>query len=275
MHQPKILAHPWKIHFEGIFMKFSIQKASFWKRFSAWLIDAVSIVLLSMVFALATSAALGYDSYSNEYLQVVSGYETQLEEKYGIRLDLEDEEYQKLSPQDKAAYNEKKTQAEQELNELVKADTKAQQLRSAITSLIITMVCISLFFATAVVHFAVPLGFKHGRTLGKKVFGLAVIRTNGLKLSAPVLFIRSFVGLFAIETMAVIFLCTIVPTGLIMAVLVQALQIGVMVKTYTNSAIHDLLADTVVVDFASQRIFETLDEQTAFLTSTDEAEIIH
>ena len=254
-------------------MKFNIQKASFWKRFSAWLIDAVSIVLLSMVFALAVSSITGYDSYANEYFQVVSGYETHLENKYGIRFDLEDEEYQKLSPQDKEAYDEKKAQANQELNELVKADTKAQQLRSMITSLIITIICVSLFLATAVVHFAVPLGFKHGRTLGKKVFGLAVIRTSGLKLSAPVLFIRSFVGLYAIETMAVLFLCTIVPTGLIMAVLVQALQIGVMIKTYTNSAIHDLLADTVVVDFASQRIFETLDEQTAFLTATSETDI--
>ena len=45
--------------------------------------------------------------------------------------------------------------------------------------------------------------------------------------------------------------------GVITLLLFLVLQIGVMIYTPTNSSIHDLLADTVVVDMASQQIFET------------------
>ena len=52
--------------------------------------------------------------------------------------------------------------------------------------------------------------------------------------------------------------------GWIALLLLLLLQIFVMVKTPTNSSIHDLLADTVVVDYASQQIFETQEELIAF-----------
>ena len=38
-----------------------------------------------------------------------------------------------------------------------------------------------------------------------------------------------------------------------------SLEIGVMISSHTNSSIHDLLSDTVVVDLASQEIFENYD----------------
>ena len=43
------------------------------------------------------------------------------------------------------------------------------------------------------------------------------------------------------------------------------LQLGVMIKTPTNSSIHDLLSDTIVVDLLSQRIFETEEERVEYL----------
>ena len=38
------------------------------------------------------------------------------------------------------------------------------------------------------------------------------------------------------------------------------LQVAMLIVTKTNSSIHDLLADTVVVDYVSQQIFETQED---------------
>ena len=51
--------------------------------------------------------------------------------------------------------------------------------------------------------------------------------------------------------------------------LLLVLQIGVMVKTQTNSSIHDLLSDTMVVDLVSQRIFETEEERVAYIAEQE------
>ena len=61
------------------------------------------------------------------------------------------------------------------------------------------------FLAFLVWYFILPLLFGYGRTLGKKIFGLAVIRTNLVKVSNPVLFVRTIVGMFAIGIIGSVF----------------------------------------------------------------------
>jgi uncharacterized RDD family membrane protein YckC len=46
----------------------------------------------------------------------------------------------------------------------------------------------------------------------------------------------------------------------IIRILLFILQIFVLIYTKNNSSIHDLLADTVVVEFSTQEIFESVDE---------------
>ena len=236
-------------------MSISIQKANFWKRFSAWMVDVVLTIVLSMAFALGTSSILNYDKLYNEYITIVTEYE----KDFGVTLN--QEEYDKLSDTDKQAYDAKKLEMQTALSK----DEKAMKLYASINSLIFTIIGISLFLSITVAHFIIPLFFKDGKTLGKKVFGLAVVRSNAVKLTAPILFTRSLIGLFAMETAAVIFLCTMGIVGVIAALAVLALQVFVMVKTPHNCAIHDLLADTVVVDYASQRIFDTQEDFLAAL----------
>jgi uncharacterized RDD family membrane protein YckC len=131
-----------------------------------------------------------------------------------------------------------------------------------------------------ILFFAVPLFFKNGQTLGKKMFGLGVMRTNFTKLTSPILFARSIVGLYAMETMApllftvMIFYGMLGGVGVITIGLIFALQILVMSVTKTNSSIHDLLADTVVIDFASQKIFDTEEELAAY-KAAEQAELVN
>ena len=72
------------------------------------------------------------------------------------------------------------------------------------------------------------------------------------------------------ETMVPVLLVTMIYFGVLGSVgtitigLLLVLQVSVMVATQTNSSIHDLLSDTVVVDYSSQKIFESQEALIAF-----------
>ncbi|MBQ8428831.1 MAG: RDD family protein [Clostridia bacterium] len=239
-------------------MSFSLQKASFWKRISSYMLDTVALVFLILSLILVTNPIFKMDSHTKK----LNEYRTQYAQEYGVDLDLANKNPSTLTEEEKAAYdaNYEKYEA---MNEAMAKDKTVQAVNADIIIAFAASFAVSVFFATLILHFFVPLLFKNGRTLGKRVFGLAVIRTNGVKISTPVLFIRSMVGLFAIETMfplAILLMMLLGMLGLIGAIILVAfaiLQIVCMITTQTNSSIHDLLTDSVVVDMASQTIYES------------------
>ncbi|MBQ2740458.1 MAG: RDD family protein [Clostridia bacterium] len=247
-------------------MTISIQKANFWKRFSAWLVDTVAVFFVALgVFILACSI-VGTDKLEQAYQDTIEPYRIAVEAEFSIDLEfINTEEYRKMEQADRAAYDDLYKTAQEALSKKIEADKDAVALYNEWLTQSITAAIVGLLASHLLLNFCLPLLLKNGQTLGKKTFGLAVMRTNGVKVSGAVLFSRQFIGLCAIETLAVIFMCFLGIVGLITALLVQVLQIGVMIKTETNSSIHDLLADTVVVELASQQIFETEEERAQFL----------
>ena len=83
-------------------MEIGIQKASIWKRLSAFILDAIIVVILATGVAFATSAITGYDTYSTAYNQKIEEYET----KHNIKFDIvsTEEELHKLSPEYQERY---------------------------------------------------------------------------------------------------------------------------------------------------------------------------
>lgn len=241
----------------------TIKKAGFLKRISAWLLDCILVVILTTGFAAAISQIVGYDKQS----QLLESYYTKYEQIYGIDFDITQEDYDKLTPDEKTAYQDKLNQAEKALKE----DAEVLAVYERIFSLTLVIVSFSVLLSTLAVYFVVPLFFKDGQTLGKKVFGLAVVRSNCVKISNFVLLSRTLFGLYAIETMFPIFLLVMIYFGMLGIVgtitigLLLLLQIGVMIRSKTNSCIHDLLADTVVVEFSTQQIFESNEELQEFI----------
>ena len=55
--------------------------------------------------------------------------------------------------------------------------------------------------AFLLLEFLIPLLLGNGQTVGKKVFGVAVMREDSVKLSPVLLFIRAILGKYTIETM--------------------------------------------------------------------------
>lgn len=233
-------------------MSIGLQKANFWKRISAYILDCILAVILTTGFASIVASISGYDKHENQ-LKI---YKIEYANKYGIdEFDISEEDFKELSIE----MQEKYEAAHKEYAE----DTRALKTQATLFYLVIMIIALSLLLSTLVLYLIVPLLFKNGQTLGKKIFGLAVMRTHCVKLKPQILFVRSILGLYVMETMVPVFFVLMILfgklglIGIIMLFLLLVLQIGVMIYTKTNSSIHDLLSDTVVIEFASQQIFES------------------
>ena len=241
-------------------MGLDIQKGDFLKRISAWLLDAVlSLCVATMLMSLLLVCS-GY----TKYYDVLEDAEKEYSEKYGIDLKISKDTFDKLSDEEKANYYA----ADEEFSK----DEEVIRAYAMISNIMLAIISVSVLITFIILEFIVPLIFKYGRTLGKKIFGLAVIRTNCVKMSGQALFIRSIIGKCTIETMVPIYIVVMIMFGAIgvvgIGILALFLALQVFVLIYTNkssrSAIHDLISDTMVVDMGSQMIFETDDELIAY-----------
>ncbi|MDD7495727.1 MAG: RDD family protein [Eubacteriales bacterium] len=237
---------------------FDLQKASMLKRASAWLLDVILLSVLATGFALLLSAAFGYDNY-NDNLQ---RYYTEYEQLYGIDFNISDEEYLALGEEDRLRYAD----AYAKLND----DADVSRAFSIIIQLSLAIMSLSVLLAYMALEFAIPvLWLKNGQTIGKKIFGLAVMRTDSVRVKPITMLIRTLLGKYTIETMApllIIFLIlfgSLGTVGLIMLAALALLQIVLIAATNNNAAIHDILAQTVVVDMESQMIFDSALEREA------------
>lgn len=235
-------------------MIYDLQKASVWKRISAFLFDLIMLSIVSVLFAWALSLLLGYDGYLQKLNDTYAAYG----EQYGIDLRMPLAEYEAL---DEAG---RKTM--EEAYAAMSANSDAVRNYNMMIQLTILITSIALLLGYLVMEFFVPLKFGNGVTLGKKVFGLAVMQNDGVRLTAVGLFIRTVLGKYAIETMIpaiilmMIFWGTIGIVGPIVLFAILVVEVAVMIATHTNALIHDLLANTVVIDYASQMIFETRED---------------
>ncbi len=239
-------------------MEHDIQKASMWKRISAGMFDWILTGILAVGFAFLLSAILGYDGYFQSMEDAYARYEAQ----FGISFSISQAEFDALSDDVKVLY--------EQANEALYADEQAVYAYNMMANLMLVITTVGILIGIVIMELVVPLCFKNGQTLGKKIFGLCLIRNDGVKMNNMQLFTRTILGKFTLETMVpvyiilMLFFSSIGLTGTVVLGLILLLQLGLMVFTKTNSMIHDLLAGTVVVDYASQRIFRTTDDLIAY-----------
>ena len=231
-------------------MIYDLQKASVLKRISAWMFDAIILATLAAGIAFIFSAVFGYDAKLDRMEEIYTEYEAE----FGIDLEISDENFAKLTDEEKAKYDE--------ANKKFGKDEEVIYLTNMLFTISLLIVSLSILIAFVILELILPLILKNGQTLGKKIFGIAVMRDDGVRITPFVLFVRTVLGKYTIETMVPIFLIYLAFTGAGLAgalalLLLFGFQIGLLIKTKTNSAIHDILAYTVTVDYASQMIFDS------------------
>ncbi len=238
-------------------MVVDMQKGSMLKRISAWMFDMIILGIFAVAIAFVLSSVLGYDTHQTTLNNAYLKYEAE----YGITFDI-GEEYLNLTPEEKASYDNA-------YSALIE-DKEAMYAYNMVINLTLVIITIAVLLANIVLNFIMPLLIGDGKTIGKKIFGLAVCRVDGVKITAPILFIRTVLGIYTIETMIPILIFIMLMfnmvgiEGTLVLFGILVLEICLMIFTKTNSAIHDILAKTVVVDYASQRIFESDEELIAY-----------
>lgn len=235
-------------------MATDLQKASFWKRTAAWMFDGILLGILAVAFGVLLSWFLGYDAHSKTLEAAYDKYEAQ----YGVVFEISLEDYETMTPEARANYDA--------AYDALIADDEAMYAYNMMLNLTLVLISIAVLLATVVIDLLVPLCFGNGQTLGKKIFGLALIRSDGVQMNNMQLFTRTILGRFTVETMIpvlillMIFWGTMGVAGTAVLGILALGQVACLIFTKTNSAIHDLMAGTVVVDYASQTIFRTTED---------------
>ena len=239
-------------------MNVDIQKGDIWKRISAWLFDSVMLLVLVTLFAMPLFAIFKYDDKLEAVESIEAEYKEQMKND-GLNPDITSEELDALGKEERAKYDA--------IDKKRSEDERLILGYSLIASTMMIGVTASILLASIILELIVPILFKNGQTLGKKVFGLAVMHTNSVKLRGQAHFVRSIIGKCAIETLVPVFFVLMIffgrigIVGVILLVLLLGLQLFSVISTKrTRSTIHDLISDTVVVDLASQKIFDTYDD---------------
>jgi len=232
-------------------LKNDLQKASVLKRISAWTFDTILLACLVMVLAMALSSILGYDEYNAKMDEAYEKYG----QMYDINVSMTLEEYENLSEEDLERYSQ--------ALEAINSDEAVMRIYSMVVNLTLIIASASVLLGHLVLELLVPLWLRNGQTLGKKIFGIALMRTDGVKVTPFMMCVRTILGKYTLETMIpvliiIMLLFQLVGLGGTLIIgLILLVQIVLVIVTPTNSALHDLFACTVAVDMASQRMFDS------------------
>ena len=251
---------------------YDFQKPNMSKRISAFLCDLILLAIVVVGIAVLLSVLLG----TNGYIDRIGELQTSYKNQYGI---VSQEEYNKIPAEERGNYIVEKdyttlTDEERaiydEADKAFSQDSEANYVYGMFVNSLLITVIFSILLGYLLLEFLIPLILKNGQTIGKKIFGIAIMREDGIRLSPTLLFARTVLGKYTVETMIpaliiiMIFLgiMGIVGTVVIAAILIA--QIVLVAVTKTRSPIHDKLAHTVAVDYASQMIFDTTEEMLAY-----------
>lgn len=237
-----------------------LQRASLGKRIMAAIFDGILLATLAVGIAALLSLCFKYDVKFDRYSAIMDRYEQQYE------LDIQ-EPTDELTDAQKAELNAKKDA----LQSALLKDDEFMKLYSQLTNLRMLMLSFGILGAVLMMELLIPLLFGNGQTLGKKIFGIGIMHLEGVRITGKQVFIRSVLGKYSVELMLPIYILTMTLTGDLglvgwglLAVLVVT-QIVCVIITRTNAPIHDILASTVAVDFASQHIFEDIEERDNYI----------
>ncbi len=239
-------------------MNYDLQKAGLWKRLTAGLFDGILTAILAVGFGFLLSLILGFDGYTDALNAGYEAYETQ----YGVSFQLTQEDYGALTPAVQQRYDE--------AYQALMADKEVLYNYNMTVNLSLVITTVGILLAVLLIELAVPLFLGNGQTLGKKIFGICLMRTDSVRINNLQLFTRALLGKFTIETMIpvnlmlMIFLGLMDVTGTMTILSLLLFQCVSYFATRNNSLIHDLLAGTVVVDYASQKIFASPEELVEF-----------
>ena len=228
-----------------------LQRAGMWKRLSAALFDSIILFTVIVGMALLLSSVLDYDSHVSRMNEL----EQQYGNEFGVDLNITLEELKALSEEERQVYEAADAAYSQ--------DPDVIYTYNMMLSMAMVIITFAILLGYLILEFLIPLLLKNGQTLGKKLFGIGVMRVDSVRLPSVLLFARTVLGKFTIGTMIPVYVIIMIVfgrLGMFGTVLIGALllvQAILFFGTHAHTPIHDKLAGTVTVDLASQMIFDS------------------
>lgn len=264
---------------------FELRKIGIVKRASALLLDLILLAVLATGFMfvislicnyraeeeLATQNYSAWEDFRKNYVGDVASYYgftyEETDDTYVIKKDGEDSSLNELM---KALYGSKGEDGEmKEAYDAFMALPPVEQVNlqyKYVYTLLFMMISLGILLSYLVLEFIIPAILKNGQTVGKKVFGICLVRPNCVRLTTVALFARTVLGKYAIETMFPVLLAFLFFFGgigvlaIILFAALALLNIVLFFALKNRTPIHDLLAGTVAVDMRLQMIFESEEE---------------
>lgn len=233
---------------------FILDRASLWKRISAWLLDFIIRLILATGVAFLVAWLVKYDSYLEKYEVKFNEYQ----ETYDTDFSYNEEEYYALDDIEREKYDAAYKAFSQ--------DEEVLYCWNMMINLALIMVSTGVLMAIIITDFVIPLFLKNGQTLGKLCFNICLIKADCVKVNNLMLFTRALLGKFAIESVVPLYVLILLlfnNGGIIWTAIVGILfivQTLLLFATRNHTVIHDLLAGTVVVDKSSQMIYQSTEE---------------
>lgn len=234
-------------------MIYDLRKAGKLKRIPAFILDAILISILAVFGAWILSGILHYDSYQATMNAAYEKYAAQ----FGVTAD--------LAYTDPASLSAEQISILDAASAAIAADPEAVFAYNMVINLQMVILVFGLLFAFLVLEFIIPLLFGNGQTVGKKIFGVGVMHSNGVRIGHVALFIRAILGKYAVMTMipaaciVSILNGTANPFLMLAAIVVLLLQLGFLF-TRDRMLLQDRMSMTVVIDTATQMIFNSPEE---------------
>lgn len=253
-------------------MIYDLQKASILKRISAWLLDFILVVILAAGVMWLMSVITGFDGYYNTF----SSYRDEFRRQFYIeKTGTSAEEFDRLTEESKAEVlknfydnldEETIVGFNEEFSEFLVQHDGGIKAHNMLVVLPFLITSVGLLIPVLVFELIIPLCLKDGRTVGKKVFNLGVVFKNSVKVTPAAMFVRAVLGKYTIEIMVPLLLLFVISgiVGIVVMGMLLIMQIVLLIATKTNSLIHDVLSNTVVVDMQTQMVFNSVEELTKY-----------
>ena len=252
-------------------MIYDLQKANSLKRFMAFLLDLIILIIFVTGFMWIVSSITNYDSYSD----AMSNEIAKIEESFGIsdivkQYDVDLDKFSTMSEEEKNKLPQDVVIALEDCIKSINSNPKISEAYIMMMNLTLLMVSVSFLLSFVILELIVPAIFKNGQTIGKKIFSLAVMRIDGVKVTPLIMFVRSILGKYTVETMIPLIIILMAFYGvanivmLMVIPLILLFELILIIATKTNSMIHDILSSTVLVDLQSQMIFDSVEAKNEY-----------
>ncbi len=234
------------------------------KRFAAMVIDAILVIVLATGIAFLVSKIYNYDKYYNAV------YQAQID--YGVYIPSDDGNIT-YNGKTYIICTEDKSLTQDEANARIKALTSDQTFKDNYYKMNLGPIIITssaLLVSLLIYEYIMPIFFKHGRSLGKYLFGIGYVNEDDLDISMKNLTVKFLFGKIIVNTvipytgvLLIIYQTGLVVIGCVFVLGVPIINILMLFLSKDQRLLSDYIGKMKPVDNNCQVYYKNIEDLNA------------